>query len=157
MANGARSDGGRYTPLPSVMGQSEMQFLRKPSREVPCLLSDFWWYHYTTVTRVVIQCISPSHIFPCLFPSSPSLYHSGQVPPSQNTSCSTFYSSWAQPGLAGLYQHHDRGSEWRGEQKFKGPRVRSVFKLTPRFLTWTIRWPALAQFLTYIKPSVNIY
>ena len=38
-----------------------------------------------------------------------------------------------------------------------GARVRSVFKLTLRFLTWIIKWPALAQFLVCVKPSVTIY
>lgn len=38
-----------------------------------------------------------------------------------------------------------------------GARVRSVFKLTPRFLTWIIKWLALTQFLVYMKPSVTIY
>lgn len=35
----------------------------------------------TTVTSVVIQCISSNYNFPSLSPSSPSLHHAGLVPP----------------------------------------------------------------------------
>lgn len=117
MANGARRDFHRYPPPPFSCGLVPGAVPPyNTSKEVPCLLSDSL-YHCTTVTKVVTQCISLSHIFPVSFPCSPHSYHSGLPSPRWSASCSAFCSSLAY--LACLYQHSNRESEWKRGQKFK--------------------------------------
>lgn len=74
IASGAQRDVSRYiSPHFSLLWTSlRCSSSFNPSREIPCLLNDLFVSLHNS-TSVITQCISLSHIFPCLIPFFSSL------------------------------------------------------------------------------------